>query len=790
MSETLLACTVCGESNAFPDTSSNAPQKATMTTFCKTCGGITLQRVVVANKQGERSSESVGASVAPGQSDASPYHQASGPETSELLWRRLQDALANNGVTMAEFFRVGISMQTRLISAVGFNHAEIPRLLKLTEAHTPSRTTGTTIEPTRKYIDMTTAAATAITPRRETVTDEHINNPEVITEVVNGASAETLRNFSQTEGAFVQTPLHSSSMDALMLGPKAQEDDTLIARCSVYPHLNAEFWCSICGVLVSSRCHVSGIHKDHPFITLRQAADAHVRDLSMWSERCRSQLNVANTIVSNLQRGKGILNDSAKREDAALDMHFEEIVRDLTKWCQGLKSSMQMQINAQLNIIDLTVRRTNELIEYYAERLKTCDTLLRSIPLMQQVDGRSEKWSLRVMDLVSRLKMSSHEPIPMPRVTVPEVKSFATMTTYMELLKAVSVPAGIRVPDVLDTGYLNFPNPSDVGREAFTLQVPKDAKAHGLLIYGGRTLTRLQDVTPTHSLVCASRTLYAGVTAWEVHVDSLGAGPGRILAGVLMAGTDGEGVVWDGQRIVGPNEGECRVLPEKYRLKRGTTLRFILELEAPSYFLICYFEDQLVARVPLPPVLNGWIPAFSVFGPQDQVTVVPLSSSDAERLLADANPEEKQNKEDEIQVHLSEQERKLNALHQQLLAVNSRIDQDQYERFLHASQLRQEIKRGAFNGNGDADLSSLSSPPPRQMPPQSPGNRDQPAKSKPTLEAVHDCTHAAAATAEVRFPSPLLTLTVESGQREQQNTRTASYSPELQNLLNFVESIK
>ncbi|ESS68322.1 hypothetical protein TCDM_02895 [Trypanosoma cruzi Dm28c] len=785
VSDILLACTVCGTSNVLPASSANVLKGTNMTTFCKTCGGATIQRVVVSYFLGDPSKDSVDALAAPGKSSADSYSQASETDMDESIWRRLQDALVNSGVSMEEFFRCDTSTRARLISAVGFNSAEIPRLLEFADANATRSMLSNVMGRMQNPFE-TTAAATL---RIGAVAGEQATNPGPMKGVKNRTSAEFFRNSAQDERVFVNTPNHSAQIDGSMLSLKMQEDGTLIARCSVYPHLPAEFWCSLCGVLVSSRCHVSGIHKDHPFITLRQAAEAHVRDLSTWSERCRNQLNVANTIISNLQHGRDVLNDSAKHEEEALDRHFEEIVQGLTQWCQGLKSSMRLQIDAQLENINVAIKRTNKVIEYYAERLKRCDPLLQSIPPMHQVDKKSEDWSLRVMDLVSQLKTASQEPIPMPRITVPEVKSFATVTTYMELLKAVSVPAGIRIPDVLDTGYLNFPTPSVLGRETFTLDVPKDAKTRGILIYSGRTLTRSQDITPTHSLVCASQIFYTGITAWEVHVDRLGAGPGRILAGVLMAGTDGEGVVWDGQRIVGPNEGECRALSERYRIKTGTTLRFVLELEAPSYFLVCYYEDEVVARVPLPPALNGWIPAFSVFGPQDQLTVVPISAAVAENLLTDAKPEEKKKREEEMKVRLGEQEQRLNALHQQLLAVNSRIDQDQYEKLNHASHARQEIRGDGSNDKGDADPSILSSPFFWQVPPQVPGDGYQSANNKHRLDSLHGAG-AVAATGELTSPSPLLAPNLDSGQRNEKNKRNASYSPELQNLLNFVDSIK
>ncbi|EKF36909.1 hypothetical protein MOQ_002259 [Trypanosoma cruzi marinkellei] len=785
LSDILLACTVCGTSNVLTASRANVLKETNMTAFCKTCGGATIQRVVVSYSLGNTPKDTVDLVAAPGKSGADLYSQLSETDKDESIWKRLQEALVNSGVSMAEFFRCDTSTRARLISAMGFNSAEIPRLLEFADANATRSMLSNVMERKQKPFDTTTAATFSI----EGVAGEHANNPKPMTEAKKRKSAEVPRNFAQDERVFVNTPNRSATMDGSMLSLKVQEDGTLIARCSVYPQLPAEFWCSLCGVLVSSRCHVSGIHKDHPFITLRQAAEAHVRDLSTWSERCRNQLNVANTIISNLKHGRDVLKDSVKHEEEALDRHFEEIVQGLTQWCQGLKSSMRLQIDAQLENINLAIKRTNTLTEYYAERLKRCDPLLQSIPPMHQVDKRSEDWSLRVMDIVSQLKTASQEPIPMPRITVPEVKSFATVTTYMELLKAVSVPAGIRIPDILDTGYLNFPTPSVLAREKFTLEVPKDAKTRGILIYSGRTLTRSQDITPTHSLVCASQIFYTGITAWEVHVDRLGAGPGRILAGVLMAGTDGEGVVWDGQRIVGPNEGECRALSDRYKIKTGTTLRFVLELESPSYFLICYHEDEVVARVPLPPALNGWIPAFSVFGPQDQLTVVPISAAVAEHLMTDAKPEDKKKKEEEMKVRLGEQEQRLNALHQQLLAVNSRIDQDQYEKLNSVSHARQETRGDGSNEKGGADPSILSSPFFWRASPQVTGDGYQSANNNHRLEPMH-CAGAVAATAELTSPSPLFASNADSGHRDEKNKRNTSYSPELQNLLKFVDSIK
>ncbi|KEG12404.1 hypothetical protein DQ04_01741060 [Trypanosoma grayi] len=772
MNGTVLTCTVCGAFNMFPIAHANMQERGSMTTFCNTCGTVTLQRVSGPSNQGDLPNDSTHVPTAPTQSSVDPYRRTPVPDTSEqLLWRRLQDALTNNNVAMTEFFRCDVPTKTRLITAMGFSSIELPKLLKLSEANDLRKILGSTAGQVQPQENSAEGKSPAL-------------GPSAVER--NGKTAGTPLNTARDADVIVETPNRTTCAEGSVPGMTVQDDGRILARCSVYPHLPAEFWCSLCGALVSSRCHVSGIHKDHPFITLRQAAEAHVRDLKSWAERCRSQLNVASSIVANLQHGKEVITGSVKHQEEELDRHYEEIVRGLAQWRDELKSSMRLQVSAQLNNIDAAVERTNAFIEYYTERQNSCDPLLHTIPPVHQVNKQSEDWSLRVMGLVSHLKTVNQEPIPMPRLTIPEVKPSATVATYMDLLKAVSVPAGIRVPDVLDTGYLNFPNPSDVGRDAFTLQPPEDAKARGILIYSGRTLTRSQNITPTHMLVCASQIFYTGITAWEVHIDRLGVGPGRILAGVLMAGTDGEGVVWDGRRIVGPNEGECRALPDRYALQTGTTLRFVLELEAPSYFLICYHEDDVVARVPLPPALSGWIPAFSVFGPQDQVTVVPTSSTAAEHLLFNAVPAAKgkraeEEKEEEAKVRLIEQEQKLNALQQQLLAVNSRIDQEQYERLINNPTDQRGIMREKANGDSIAAAQSPHSF--REAIPHLSPNEDR--------FEVHTPFDIARDT---KAPPRPLASSILSGAppvpRGQNDLQRESYSPELRNLLSFVDSIK
>ncbi|ORC90381.1 uncharacterized protein TM35_000081790 [Trypanosoma theileri] len=780
MNNTILVCTECGKPNNFPMQHINMQQRENMTTFCNTCGTVTLQRVQNISDQTEQQrevNEHTTGTTTP--SSINPSITAPLLDVNEQLWKRLQETLVNNGISMADFFRCDVPTKLRIISSMGFNKSEMPKLMELAEVKHPRNSLNTPPQSMKQEVEISADGS---------------NRSGFVPSNSNGRVSSNLTNPKISTEQMVETPHHKMHNENSLLGLTVKENGTLLAYCSVYPNLPAEFWCSLCGALVSSRCHVTGIHKDHPFITLRQAAEAHVGDLKTWSERCRSQLNVASNIVANLKHGKELISETVKDQEKELDQQFEEIIRGLTQWREELRSSLRLQVDAQIRNIDLALENTTDLMECFTERQNSCDPLLQNIPPIHQNDKQSEDWSLRVMNLVSQLKATRYEPIPMPRLTVPEVKSFATAATYMDLIKAVSVPAAVRLPDVLDMGYLNFPNPSDVSREAFTLQPPADAVERGILIYSGRTLTRAATVTPVHVLVCSSRVFYTGLTAWAVHVDRVGAGPGRVLAGVLMAGSDGEGVVWDGQRIVGPNEGECRLLPERCRLQTGTTLRFVLELEAPSYFLICYYEEEVVARIPLPPALSGWIPAFSVFGPQDQITVVPTSTTVAEHLLSNATPDRRRKKGDggrteDTKVRLVEQEQKLNALQQQILAVNSRINQEQYEKFVNSSKgSGRQDKNNGKNQTNETNVRSPSS----FNPTMSLFSPDERNTSKQSAFAVSHDTKGASLPPR---PSPSSSLSpfrsnVSGEQQTKPETRNQRYSPELQNLMSFVESIK
>jgi hypothetical protein len=427
---------------------------------------------------------------------------------------------------------------------------------------------------------------------------------------------------------------------------------------------------------------------------------------------------------------------------------------------------------------------------------------MSTVPAADNNEKMAEEWSLRVLDFVSKLKLLNVEPIPLPKIFVPEVKCLATPASQMELLKQVAVPLGVRLPDLIDPGYFNFPQPTSSARVPFTLQPPPDAKTKGVLVYSGRTMTRAQDVLPSQTLVTASQVFYSGTTSWEVHVDRLGAGPGRILAGVIIHGSDGEGIVWDGQRIVGPNEGECRVVDERYVLRPGSVLRFVLELDGPQQYLNCFFDRDGVARIPLPPTGNGWVPAFSVFGPQDQITVVPTSS--VTRLATASAGGKKEEGAAVTTQKVKEQEQMISTLQQQIQSLSMRLDAEQFRATVleaGSSQQQQQAQQRtpsrppqpASSGapvygqpSGGAPLGSAQRLSTQSVTPPASGRGQAPAYN--TAAAGYGQGYSGARTASGTSSSP---------QPQQQQTPVAAttaadsaYTPELQSLLRFVEEIR
>jgi transcription elongation factor Elf1 len=726
-----FVCTRCNTESERPVPRLGGADQTVMT-HCPRCNEVTAHRI--------KATESAG----PGVPGASARNI-----TDNELWTVMVQRLRQYNISEEELFRSTAETQDRLIVSLSFLPDEHSRLRFMIDSagRQPSAS----------------AAPTAFSPSAG----------------VSPARFPTANMAPYGSGSGIGSA-NRRGTSPIFEGPSGVkglsfEGDQIIARCSVYPHLPAEFWCCACNVLVSSRCHVQGIHKDHPFITLRLAAESHVRDVTQWNERCRTQLNVIASVMNNLKHAESLVADAAGKELNNLEDVVQTIVNDLLRWKEQLKADITAQTVTQQSSIAHSLGHTERLYSLYADALSKAEPLMSHIPPVENTDKGGEEWALRVLDLVSKLKHVNSEAIPMPKITAPRISAQATPATHMELVKCVSMPLGVRLPDLLDPGYFNFPTPSVSARLPFTLVAPDDAAAKGILLYNGRTLTRSQDIVPSHHLVLASQVFYSGVTSWEVHIDRMGAGTGRLLAGITVNGSDGEGVVWDGLRIVGPNDGESRTLDERYQWRPGTVLRFHLELDAPACYLNCFYDREAVARIPLPANGHGWVPAFSVFGPQDQVTVVPSTTTQAlNHSNLRRNPALAAG---DTTSALERQEHLITSLQNQLNSVATRLDHEVYR-------------------SHDPQAEVYSSPPAAAPPNARYGRSASPVVQLPSTQPVYPTT-ASAPTNGYQLPagmssaavvaSPPQPAAAAAARRGYPRDPMEAYTPELRRIIRYVE---
>ena len=880
MANVVLQCTVCGQQNTVPRLHSNMLMKEGASTYCSNCNGVTMQRITGATQptpspgrqpspqpanpyerntatapssttqppagyntyQGGGTAQPQGNTFGGGGSGSSgvpsssvnQYLQGKQQNSGQMnageqqLWRMFETRLKENNLSLQDVYRCDEETQRRLLGTLQFDNNQQNQLIQLIGKQNTLRPQRLTPQP-QGAAPNNNSNAGGTTGAVPASGGSH-NVPGFSGQAANTGSSQ----FGGTQSSNVAQPAHNNPSNtytpnrAQSIHAAARYDnqsaiqgleihgDQIIARCSVYPNQPAEYWCAACNVLVSSRCHVQGIHKDHPFISLRLAAEAHIRDLTSWSERCRNQLNVTSSIINNLKHSEGVLQQQTQKQYEALDEHVAQIYQDLLRWKEQLKQDIASQHASQQTSIQHAIEQSEQLHALYSHQLGRCEPLINNIPPAESRDPtspppaeiRQDTWALRVLDLVSKLKLINAEPIPMPRVTVPTVVCQSTPSTHMELLKTSYQPLGVRLPDMLDPAFFNFPHAGGQRRLPFTLEGGDDAKSKGILIHNGRTLTRSQDIVPSHVLVSASQVFFSGVTTWDVHIDRLGQGPGRVLVGIVLHGTDGEGVVWDGHRIVGPNEGECRVIDDRFVIQAGTVLRLHLELEPPMCFLHCFINRDGVAKIPLPATGQGWTPAFSVFGPQDQITVTPTSTtqtpgalmpgqqhhqspSTPPQNLMSSNQQGPMSPETQRQAHL------IASLQQQIQSLSERLNNEQ-NRALMAGQQGQQDPRSPQR----VDLPDYSAPRSlggNQQPNNAAGSGYNRGSPPPGSAAAAPSGLQRAAAPEAPYVSGGRTAYPGAGNERGPSAASSvsnrptntleAYSPELKQLMRYVSDI-
>eukprot|EP00759_Apiculatamorpha_spiralis_P038936 PhF_6_TR37884/c0_g1_i1/m.56525 len=578
--------------------------------------------------------------------------------------------------------------------------------------------------------------------------------------------------------------------------------------CCVHENRPAEFWCCMDRVMLCSRCHVQGAHKDHPFISLVEAARSQVPSVIAWCDRSKENLRQAANVSATLAYGQQLVKETHQRQVAQLRETVNRIQQEIKEREQQLMEEMEYSVIEKLHSMERATQGIDNLITRYHTYIRACEPLVANVPppVNNPDDETQHAWAGKILAVVQQLQQANIEPTSIPIVTLPQVVCNLSQAMMVQVMRMEMVPSGLRLPEVVDSGAYSYPYAAG-SKVCFSLI--EGVASEGIVLTNDRlTLTRSPNTPSMHRLVLSSQVFYSGVAAWSVHIDRIGPGPGHILCGVMQYGSEGEGVVWDGSRIVGPNEREERTVEGAAGVWRsGAVLGFILDLEPPGSRLTCtYNHDTVVARINLPTTSRGWCPAFSVHCALDQITVLPASDP---RAVPAYRPHEKATTE--AQVAVVKQQQILDTLHDQIQNMNNRFTKEQQrqnQRDTIISQLASAILRppqspsparymptspsGSPIRHNRYPLApevmppqviplahqspSLSQPPPPPPPPPA-------AFTSPTSPSMPPQTHS-------QYNAPPLSPTVQIIQTPTPPENTALYSEELLRLMQYVNEMK
>lgn len=221
-------------------------------------------------------------------------------------------------------------------------------------------------------------------------------------------------------------------------GSRGHDHEMLVLqppRCSVYPELAADYYCEDCQCFVSSHGHVRGAHRNHQFLTIREAAELHVPAMRSWMLRCEEQLQQAEGLLSDLGRASRSLDTAFAEQERRIEATYATIVEALTLRKETLKRQLKERIAAEQASATQAWHRIDDLVTYYGAYLEHCSALLVNVPPVEAMDTATVLWSADVMRTAELLGSAAQvDDVWLPELVVPQVGSHYTPETAAELL--------------------------------------------------------------------------------------------------------------------------------------------------------------------------------------------------------------------------------------------------------------------------------------------------------------------------------------------------------------------
>eukprot|EP01059_Diplonema_ambulator_P017438 TRINITY_DN2944_c1_g2_i2.p1 TRINITY_DN2944_c1_g2~~TRINITY_DN2944_c1_g2_i2.p1 ORF type:complete len:1254 (+),score=249.62 TRINITY_DN2944_c1_g2_i2:27-3764(+) len=407
-----------------------------------------------------------------------------------------------------------------------------------------------------------------------------------------------------------------------------------VIRCPAHSERDIEFWCVACEALVCSLCHISGHHKDHPFVPMSEAARKECPGLGDWQMRAATvRAKLQDNQASLLEVHQNIDDYHQQQIDAVVDS-IENIKSQLETHKDSLIRRIQGHAAAQHQLYSGSNERMRDLTHSIQQAVNKMDILLCAKPdSMTPEDAR--RWAYGIMKMRSTVGTTFAEaarhPIVVPNYTNLKYNNEVVPDDLFGKAYLSRVPTPVGMPSYLDMRELSHPLFSSRDRLNFTWATPDpsiDYDGNGgknPLVLNNNLLTCTYAGTGSgHVLVKGTATFEAGKHYWEVRIDAmhndnrLGT---HVIMGLVAEGTTSmgstTGLAWCVDKLSGmvPMSLDCPPwIP-------GSLLGIFLDLDLDRVGL--YFNKQCVAHVAIPH--GRYTPAASIHCFHDQITLIPLA---------------------------------------------------------------------------------------------------------------------------------------------------------------------
>eukprot|EP01065_Artemidia_motanka_P017767 TRINITY_DN21183_c0_g1_i1.p1 TRINITY_DN21183_c0_g1~~TRINITY_DN21183_c0_g1_i1.p1 ORF type:complete len:1171 (+),score=354.91 TRINITY_DN21183_c0_g1_i1:47-3559(+) len=402
-----------------------------------------------------------------------------------------------------------------------------------------------------------------------------------------------------------------------------------LPKCPVHPDKEVEFWDPITETLVSAHAHLSGIHKDHPFVPMHEAARRELPGLADWVTRAgglNAKLLDHDAALSEVHQ---TIDSTHQQQIDSIVLTVDQLKKQLDDHRDQLIKRIQGHAAAQHELFRPTEDRLKDVRHIIAQQLGTLDTHLGANPDAMTPEDL-KRWSVGIMAVREKLgntfAAGTLHPVTVSNWTQLRFNVDAT-DDMLGKLYLTKTPATVPLPSLIDLRDLSHPMYTTRDRINFKFAEPEppadDTQSSVQLRNDHKTATYVGSGSG-HVLVRGSATFEAGRHYWEIRIDSahndnrLGT---HVIVGLVAEGSNSMGATTGMAWRVDTVNGMVPMAVDSPPWTPGSLLGVFLDLEMDRVGL--YHNKQCVAHIAIPH--GRYTPAASISTADDQVTLIPLA---------------------------------------------------------------------------------------------------------------------------------------------------------------------